>query len=258
MSSPEKRVLLWVPPRSLSTAFTFSIKTLPNVHVLYEPFSGPFYTTNPIEEATLKEKHSYEDAIIKLLRDYPGKEAVFAKSIALYVRDRFDMLLDDAFKSFNHSFLIRHPVKSIYSFYKAEPHSFKSYYYHGGLGVGFKEVYDLYCFLRDNLNSSSLIIDADDLLAHPESMMKAYCNAVGLKYKEGMTKWDPDSMNIQELADQFKFSSEWYSSALKSNGIYQTQPVMPVLPEGLPEEVHKAIEDSLVPYNKMYSLRLQI
>ena len=88
--------------------------------------------------------------------------------------------------------------------------------------------------------------------------MKAYCDAVGLKYMEGMTRWDPDGMNIQELTDQFNFSSEWYSSALKSNGIHQTQPVMPVLPEGLPEEVHKTIEDSLVPYNKLYSLRLQI
>ena len=256
MSSPEKRVLLWVPPRSLSTAFTFSISTLPNVQVIYEPFSGPYYTTNLIEEVTMKEKHSYEDAIIKLLRDYPGKEAVFAKSIALYLRDRFDMLLDDGFKSFNHSFLIRNPVKVVYSNYKAEPHSFKGYYYHGD--IDFKEVYNLYCFIRDNLNTSPPIIDADDLLANPESMMKAYCNAVGLKYMEGMTKWDPDGMNIQELADQFKFNSVWYSSALKSNGIHQTQPVMPVLPEGLPEEVHKAIEDSLVPYNKLYSLRLQV
>ena len=83
---------------------------MPNVQVIYEPFSRPYHTTNPIEVAAPKEKHTYEDAIIKLLKDYPGKEAVFAKSIALYVRDRFDMLLDDAFKSFNHSFLIRNPT----------------------------------------------------------------------------------------------------------------------------------------------------
>ena len=259
--SISKRVFLWTTPRSISTAFMFSVSTLPNVQTFSEPFCAPYYSENPItwQEHTLPKEtmdihhRSFGETVSWLLDEYPGK-VVFVKDMAYFIRGRFDMLIDSRFKSFTHSFLIRNPKRTIYSNYK-KTDLFKEWYYRGD--IGYREIYELYCFLRDNLGISPPIIDADDLLANPEGMMEVYCNEVGLDYKKGMTKWDPKSMDTQEFNDQLYFTKEWHEEALKSDGFKELEP-LPVLPDGLPDEVYKCIQESLEPYNKLHALRLKV
>ena len=260
--STTKSVFLWTTPRCASTAFEFSISTLPNVKTFHEPFHLPFRQVKPlkfgvdyIHTSQLTPECSYENAVTKILDNRPEREVVFVKEHAKCIRDRFDILLDKRMLCFTHSFLIRHPIRSILSFYNKDPLNFKEWYEFKE--IGFTDLYNLYCYLNQHLGVSPIIIEADELLTNPEKMMEGYCNAVGITYKEGMTKWEPNSMDTPEFRDQKNFSLKWSETALKSSGLTRPGP-LPIVPEGLPEELYKCIEESLIPYNKLYSLRLKI
>ena len=257
-----KRIFLWTAPRSVSNAFQFSMQTLPYVKTFHEPFSAPYYSANPLpwQEDSLLEKgaerfYCYEDAKATILSECPGKETFFVKELVYQIRGKFDMLLEEDLKSFSHSFLIRNPVRAVYSLYKMVPNHFEEWYQRGDVGI--VEVYDLYCYLQKHLGISPPIIDADDLLANPEGMMEAYCNAVGVKYRDGMTKWEPKSMLTQDYLDQRIFSNSWCDAAAQSSGFKKPEP-MPVLPSELPEAVHRCIEECSVPYKKLFEMRLKI
>lgn len=255
-SSTTRRVCLWTVPRSVSTAFSLSVTTLPSVKLLFEPYSVPYYRQNPITYMPDSQlNYSYEEADEILLRDYPGKTAVFIKDFPYEIRTRYEIFLGERFKDFSHSFLIRDPQRAVLSCYRAEPRSFKDFNEQGTMG--YTALYELYTLLKSKLNFDPVIIDADDLLAKPESMMKSYCERVGLPYKEGMTKWEPYSGLTQDFKDQYFFGYHWVNTALKSSGL-QKPSTIPVIPEDVPQEVKKCIDDSFVPYNELYSLRMTL
>ena len=189
-----------------------------------------------------------------VLDNYHGKDVVFVKELAGNIRDKFDILLEKRMLCFTHSFLIRHPIRSVLSVYNKEPQNFK--YFYESKEIAYPEVYDLYCYLNEHLGISPVVIEADELLEDPEKMMEAHCNAVGIAYRDRMTKWEPNSMDTQEFRDQKMFSLMWSDNARKSSGLMKPDP-LPVVPEGLPEEVYKCIEECLIPYNKLYPLRLK-
>lgn len=94
-------------------------------------------------------------------------------------------------------------------------------------------------------------------------MMEAYCKNVGLTYKEGMTVWEPwpqPGSSWHELKDQDFFAeinAPWVNVAITSSGFTKPTPIPP-LPDDLPLEVMKCIDECLVPYNKLYSLRMTV
>lgn len=252
----KQRVFLWTAPRCLSTAFHFSIGTLPNIKMFFEPYSVPYYRQYPCSytpDSTLN--FSYDEADKMIQADYPGKNALFVKDFPYEVRGRFDTFVRDDFKDFTHSFLIRNPQRAVLSHYSASSINFDEVIERDD--IGFAPLCEFYFFLKEHLNISPVIIDADDLLASPEKMMEAYCNAVGFKYVEGMTKWEPGSGATKDFRDQMFFEYEWVDEAIKSSGFKKPTP-LPPLPDDLPNAVKKCIDECFVPYNKLYSLRMTV
>ena len=254
--------MLWTAPRSVSTAFEFSIRTLHNAKVFHEPYCLPYYIAKPLAVPNWTTESglasSYEEVGDMLKANYPGKDIIFAKNHAYTVEDNFKMFLDESFSGFTHSFLIRDPAKAVASSFRGFPslEAWSEVYRHGDLG--YYQLRDLYKFIKENLHCNPIIIDADDLLRDPEAMMKAYCKEVGIEYKEGMTQWEPDSMCTEEFIEQkggLK-NVEWNKSAIKSSGISQNVGSRGVKPdEEFPEIVVKCIEEFRVVYNELYPLR---
>ena len=194
--------------------------------------------------------------------EYEGKNAVFVKDFASRLRGRYEVFLDEGFKDFSHSFLIRNPQRVVLSLYRVLDYNLDSFlelYDRGDVGI--VSLYEFYCFLKSQLGINPLIIDADDLLINPEQTMEAYCKNVGLTYKEGITHWEPwpqPGSGWHELKDQDFFSginSPWANVAITSTGFFELTP-LPPLPDDLPFEVKKCIEESFVAYDKLYSLRM--
>ena len=258
---PVRRIFLWTTPRCVSTAFEFSITTLESAKVFHEVFAPPFYSGLPLDSIPypqLLPKSSFGEAKEKLLADYPGKCVVFAKEQAIYVNGKFDIFLEEGMRDFVHSFLIRDPLKSVTSAYRG--HGSLERWLQFSHEGGFQELRDLYVFVREKIDPSPVVIDADDLLEDPEGVMKAYCGKVGIEYKEGMTRWEPGSMKTQDFIAQKggMGNLRWNKAALRSSGLSKSVAANVSREEqkALPEEVLRNIEDLRPIYEELYKYRL--
>ena len=158
----------------------------------------------------------YRFPILKAALNDPRKDAplVFCKSASPVIAGRYD-LLPDASSQYRYSFLLRHPLQVFNSFKKAifnvasqlpsstvaeehpksweEFHLFRDvpdrYRFKGRL---FKELYDVWKYVKENLDPNPVIIDSDDVLADPARMLSKYCAALGIPYSDGMIAWDDD------------------------------------------------------------------
>ncbi|XP_072164611.1 uncharacterized protein [Diadema setosum] len=143
---------------------------------------------------------------------------------------------------FKHTFLIRNPFRSINSYRKAmfaqftelgllkdESANEQTYdverddiFFPPGYYV--EELYDLWKYVRKNIDSDPIVIDADDLLTKPAEYLKAYCDKVGLPYRESLLKWDAstDSLKSWKAAgDNLVLDVvNFYGSAMRSSEFF--------------------------------------
>ena len=66
-------------------------------------------------------------------------------------------------------------------------------------GYYFREIYDLYKYVKENIEPNPVVIDTDDLLAEPERVLKAYCGAVDIPYTDDLLHWEPGRECMDEL-----------------------------------------------------------
>lgn len=141
---------------------------------------------------------------------------------------------NDMLRGFHWTFLIRHPRKSIPSYFRCTiPPLDEVTGFHQFMPneAGYDELRRLFDHLLNQgiigparagettpvdeaLNGgestgpscSITVIDADDLLVSPEAILKVYCNEVGIDYKPSMLEWSDDG-NQQHAQKAFE---KWY------------------------------------------------
>ena len=57
-------------------------------------------------------------------------------------------------------------------------------------GLMYKEIYDLWQFVREHVQPDPIIIDGDELLSKPDEILPKYCRAIGIPYNESLLHWD--------------------------------------------------------------------
>lgn len=253
-----RRVILWTSPRCVSGAFERSIITLNNCQVFHEPFCAPFYfgperQSMRFSSVPIDPKATYKAIVDKLLADYPSKELVFTKEMALHVEGKFDDIFSGGLHQFMHTFLIRRPELSVYSLYKKTNELASSFGDFDPKEAGFQQLYDLYCYVKNKMGYSPVVVDADDLLADPDGMMKAYCTTTGIQYEENMTTWEPGL--VPDWLD-FPMDMEWRAEVMQSKGFIQRNKTAAPLPRDLPDVVSECILECQPLYEALYPARL--
>lgn len=251
---PETRVMLWSTPRSISTAFEQSIKSLPGILSFHEPFSTAYYlgedrvsprymNTTPLKNFRFKE------VITSLESSYPGKKAVFAKDMGYAIGGDFSLIPD----GYTHSFLIRHPRRSVASLYHIiESGKAANWTEFHPVEIGYRDLTELLQHLNHH-GHDCVVVDADDLLQDPASIMSQYCSAVGFTYSDAMLSWPPE----QGIQDREEWGIEWYETLSGSTGfIKQDSKSLPDV-SGFPELVQDTVEHSLQYYEELYRLRIR-
>lgn len=250
-----KTVLLWSAPRSISTAFERSIITLSNIKVLHEPFNNVYYLgperqSSRYDSTPVDPNETYQEVGRKLTKEYKGKEVVFSKNMAYTVENMFEIFLEPRYKSTQHTFLVRDPEKSIPSLYLASKNpNIAGWDYFDPEEAGFRQMYELYQFIAENVHPNPVVIDADDLLDHPDETMKKYCDAVSIPYQSHMTSWKPGP--VPELAS----SSIWHQNVLKSSGFSAKKTIAHDFT--IPAEVRRTITDAKPYYEFLTAKRLK-
>ncbi|XP_072041307.1 uncharacterized protein [Amphiura filiformis] len=277
MESQPNKVALWCVPRSLSTVFCKSIAEVENSVIFLEYYiaaahSGP-------EQIISVSSHPNDPVIGRIGRYVPepnftyayvkeeieseaqGKELYFVKDMAYALGGEFGRLPE----GYQHTFLMRHPahVFESYNILMTEKMGMPSLKSVLPQGFAFKEIYDLYEYVTKELKQMSVIIDADDLKANPEGIMRSYCDATGISFSKSMLSWKPEV--LPPHPSKWKASSiNWlqnrmfglYKEALGSSE-FKRSDSKPINIEALSGEVKECTEFSLPYYNKLFELRLK-
>jgi len=231
---------------------------IPNGKIFHEPYGIPYYFGPERVSYRYRNQNTAADATFdsvtsKLTNKYPEHDFVFVKDMAYYLKGRYSTLLSEDLMNFSHSFLIRNPERAIPSLYRASVNEGRTgWTYFDESEAGFQEMYELYKILVDS-GKTVTVIDCDDLLSDPETMMKLYCSAVGLKFKPGMTRWEPGPQPDWDVWQG------WHNDALNSTGLHPPQPQRssPKADEPVPEEVLQAARKAVPSYLELYELRLR-
>ena len=251
-----KKVILWSAARCLSTVFYRSITTLKKTKSFQELFSMAYYLgpehLNDMWLPLLDRQYdfTYDDAIKLLLADYPGMDLVFAKEHAFSLPETmYEDMVKGGFSTFIHTFLIRDPERALYSNYKVIRDNYSSIQSlldppSGGL----YELYKFYNFIKWKKGATPIVVDAADLQAHPDEIMKCYCEAVGICFDQKMMTWEPAT-----CPNQYDIWAPFNTVINQSSGFIKVTPDQqkPVPLHELPAEVMTHIENNRPQYKEM-------
>ena len=181
------------------------------------------------------------DSVLQTMKDAAEKGAVFAKDFPHYIAHLWD---DDLLNLFNHSFLIRDPAKTITSMYDKWPDFHEA-------EVGFIEQRELFDRLCDKTGKAPPILDSDDLLEDPHSMVESWCNAVQIPFLPEALSWEPGARDEVSWWDGGSF----HANLRNSDGL-RAQKRKYIDIDQAPDRV-KQIYDKVLPhYRHMYEHRL--
>ncbi|XP_071803382.1 uncharacterized protein [Asterias amurensis] len=293
------KVILWVSPRSISSALLKCMDKVPDSKMLFEMYSTarffgpnkmidnsplPGAITDKTQEEILKDPGCGFDSSIctyKWLKQhmetgYPDKKIIFAKELSWCAKGKFEFLPDSGYR---HAFLIRNPAKVFPSWKKlvVEMVNLKGntnmsldeidldkmpseIFPEGG---GFKETYDLYLYVKEKgLDPDPVILDADDLVNDPATILSGFCKTLGIPYSDELLNWDAGVAVVKDwtvsepLHNIIQFSQSFEN--FRSGTCFLKPQVQSQ--ESKPEvsaDIQRLIDLSMPYFTKMYDKRIK-
>ena len=268
------RVMLWAPPRSLSTAFERCIASSGNdVRIYHEMYTAAYHlgperqADIPVPAATgmiSEPRFTYEWVQKELERSHAcHPRLIFCKELGYTMKNHLTCLPS----GYKHTFLIRHPAKVFLSMNKLLQKFVSKYVFKLELtdilpeGLVFRELYELFHYITNVLEQKPIIIDADDLIEYPERTLRVYCRAIGIPFSPSMIQWNP----LDKESDRWNYSERLmfvnkvigqYDRAFSTSKLHKGDEKPMDLTKVTPDVLH-ATEASVQFYEKLYKLRLR-
>jgi hypothetical protein len=140
-------------------------------------------------------------------------------------------------RRFQFTFLIRHPCRSIPSYWRCTIpplNKMTGFYDFMPSEAGYDELRRLFDFLRkegqigpavagrhnalSDGEVSITVIDADDLLDNPEGIIEAYCKEIGIDYSPEMLNWDTEE-DHERAREAFEKWKGFHEEAINSTSL---------------------------------------
>ena len=255
MSLAHPILVLWATPRSTSTAFEWMMRMRGDMACFHEPFGEAWYQGEdaraPRLTADSPRKPGLDFASVqRKLRTASERQPVFAKDMPQFTDHLWS---GDFLDQYRHSFLIRDPAKVLSSLQRSWDRKGDTQGFSRN-EIGFDEQRKLFDILCDRLGSPPVVIDSDDLLADPPTMVAAWCDALGIPFIEAALSWEPGSRS--EVLWYDGDDSIWHESLKNSDGL-KPQPGRPANPDALPSRLRRLYEDFLLHYRHLHGFRLR-
>ena len=202
---------MWSGPRNLSTALMRAWENRPDTAVVDEPLYA-FYLArtgldHPGREAVLASQPTDWQVVAEVLTGpVPGGRPIFyQKHMAHHLLREVDRAWLDA-PSFRHAFLLREPRAMLASLAKVIPHPRVE-------DTGLPQQAELFRRFADRAGTPPPVIDARDVLADPEGLLRALCAALGVPFDAAMLHWPPGPRATDGV-----WAPYWYASVERSTG----------------------------------------
>jgi hypothetical protein len=229
------RIAMWSGPRNLSTAMMRSFGNRPDTFVSDEPFYGAFLKTSgarhPMREEVIAAMDCDWRSVARTLAGpVPDGSPVW------YQKHMWHHMVGPVghgdFAGFTHAFLIRAPARMIASYLRnREAAAFDDF--------GLERQAEFFEREAQRLGEAPPVIDASDVLADPERVLRALCARLGLAWDPAMLSWPPG-----RRATDGRWAPHWYQAVEASTGF--GPPEGPLLPE-LPADAQR-LADRCRPY----------
>jgi len=137
-------------------------------------------------------------------------------------------------------FLIRDPREVILSYIKKNPEPELE-------DLGFVQQSEIFEFMRARTNSIPPIVDARDVLEHPERTLRLLCDAVGVEFDKAMLSWPPGLRDSDGI-----WAKYWYDDVARSTSFQPYKSREGSVPDHL-RETYERCQDC---YDRIYKHRI--
>lgn len=238
------RLAMWSGPRNISTAMMRSWGNRADTVVIDEPFYA-FYlkeTGKAHPGATEIIRHgetNWQRVVDHLLAPaLPSGVAVF------YQKQMTHHLLPEVERSWlgsvENCFLIRDPAEVIASYLKQNGEPALE-------DLGFVQQLEIFEFVRRADDKTPPVIDANDVLRHPEKTLRSLCEVLSLPFDAAMLSW-PRGLRQTDGS----WARHWYASVARSTGFAPYRKRTPEVPASMRELEARCREC----YDRLYACRL--
>lgn len=244
----ENKILaLWAVPRSTSTAFEWMMRQRGDFLCLHEPYGEAWYQGEDplwprVTEDSVRTPGLTLESVTAGLLQQSAEASVFIKDFPHYIDH---LWTDELLSQFNHSFLIRHPAKTLTSMYDKWPDFHPK-------ETGFAEQRALFDKLQQLYGEAAPVIDSDDLLADPLSMVQRWSDAVGIPFMPQALSWEPGARDEVSWWDGGSF----HANLRDSDGL-KPQARKYVDIGDVPDRVKTIYQQCMVHYEYMHDHRVQ-
>jgi hypothetical protein len=203
------RLAMWSGPRNISTAFMRAWGNRPDTLVVDEPFYAHYLQATGLEhpgreEIIAQHETDWRRVAAALLAPVPaGIRILYQKQMAHHLLPEMGR---DWLASLTHAFLIRDP-RPMLSSLGEKLGSFDL------LATGLPQQVEIFKHVLQRTGCAPPVLDAADLLADPEPMLRRLCAALAVPYTDRMLWWAPGRRDTDGV-----WARHWYDRVERSSG----------------------------------------
>jgi hypothetical protein len=199
---------MWSGPRNISTAMMRAWGNRADTAVIDEPFYAYYLKRtgkkHPDASEIIAGGETDWRKIVASLRTESipsGKRIFFQKQMTHHLLPEVDR---EWVVDLTNCFLIRDPREVFLSYIKKNPEPELE-------DLGFVQQSEIFEFMRARTNSIPPIVDARDVLEHPERTLRLLCDAVGVEFDKAMLSWPPGLRDSDGI-----WAKYWYQDVARS------------------------------------------
>ena len=207
---------MWSGPRNVSTAFMRSWENRPDTIVVDEPFYAHYLLATGIDhpgrdEVLAHHETDWRRVVESLLAPLPpGVTVFYQKQMSHHLLPHMGR---EWLASVTHAFLIRDPAPMLASLgEKLGEFALEA--------TGLPQQVEIFDFVRRTTGRVPPVVDAADLLAAPEPVLRGLCDALSIPFSERMLSWPAG-----RRATDGVWARHWYDRVERSTGFEAAEAV---------------------------------
>jgi hypothetical protein len=218
------RIAMWSGPRNISTAMMRSWGNRPDTVVCDEPLYAYYLkqtgSLHPGADEVIRHHESDWGKVVEWLTGPipAGKTVSFQKQMSHHLLPEVGREWLDGL---THGFLIRDPGEMLASLSRLFP-------YPELADTGLPQQVEIFERVRKNTGRVPPVVDAKDVLAAPEPMLRRLCDALGVEFSDSMMSWPTGPRETDGI-----WAKYWYKEVVKTTGFLSRAPRSKPAPEEL-------------------------
>ncbi|MFU7528649.1 HAD family hydrolase [Qipengyuania sp. ASV99] len=215
-------IAMWSGPRNLSTAMMRAFSSRADCFVSDEPFYGAYLKETgdpqPMMEQIIDAMNCNWQSVAKsLCGDTPNGAPIWYQKHMSHHMEGPVSIAD--FPDMRHAFLIRDPIRVAASYANKRTAIRPEH-----LGTARQRTY--FEHVADRIGTAPPVIDSADVLANPEGVLSALCNALGIAWDAAMLHWERGPHPADGI-----WGAHWYDKVNASTGFGAPPGPLPELGE---------------------------